>query len=60
MGHKSELIRQRDEELLQVKQHIRAAARMGATSPLKVMLNQEDPNSVRALLVTLGTLLRHV
>ncbi|NDG92472.1 MAG: hypothetical protein EBY55_04965 [Gammaproteobacteria bacterium] len=45
-GHKSELIRQRDEELLQVKQHIRAAARMGATSPLKVMLNQEDPNSV--------------
>ena len=46
MGHKSELIRQRDEELLQVKQHIRAAARMGATSPLKVMLNQEDPNSV--------------
>lgn len=46
MGHKGELIRQRDEELLQVKQHIRAAARMGATSPLKVMLNQEDPNSV--------------
>ena len=46
MGHKRELIRQRDEELLQVKQHIRAAARMGATSPLKVMLNQEDPNSV--------------
>jgi len=46
MGHKDELIRQRDEELLQVKQHIRAAARMGATSPLKVMLNQEDPNSV--------------
>ena len=46
MGHKSELIRQRDEELFQVKQHIRAAARMGATSPLKVMLNQEDPNSV--------------
>ena len=45
-GHKSELMRQRDEELLQVKQHIRAAARMGATSPLKVMLNQEDPNSV--------------
>jgi septal ring factor EnvC (AmiA/AmiB activator) len=45
-GHKSELTRQRDEELLQVKQHIRAAARMGATSPLKVMLNQEDPNSV--------------
>ncbi len=45
-GHKSELIRQRDNELLQVKQHIRAAARMGATSPLKVMLNQEDPNSV--------------
>ena len=45
-GHKSELIRQRDDELLQVKQHIRAAARMGATSPLKVMLNQEDPNSV--------------
>ena len=28
MGHKGELIRQRDEELLQVKQHIRAAARM--------------------------------
>ena len=46
MGHKGELIRQRDEEMLQVKQHIRAAARMGATSPLKVMLNQEDPNSV--------------
>ena len=46
MDHKSELIRKRDEELLQVKQHIRAAARMGATSPLKVMLNQEDPNSV--------------
>ena len=46
MGHRDELIRQRDEELLQVKQHIRAAARMGATSPLKVMLNQEDPNSV--------------
>lgn len=46
LGHKNELIRQRDEELLQVKQHIRAAARMGATSPLKVMLNQEDPNSV--------------
>ena len=46
MGHKGELIRQRDEEILQVKQHIRAAARMGATSPLKVMLNQEDPNSV--------------
>ena len=46
MGHKGELIRQRDEELLQVKQHIRAAARIGATSPLKVMLNQEDPNSV--------------
>ena len=46
MGHKGELIRQHDEELLQVKQHIRAAARMGATSPLKVMLNQEDPNSV--------------
>ena len=46
MGHKSELIQQRDEEMLQVKQHIRAAARMGATSPLKVMLNQEDPNSV--------------
>ncbi len=45
-GHKSELTRQRDDELLQVKQHIRAAARMGATSPLKVMLNQEDPNSV--------------
>lgn len=45
-GHKSELTRQRDEELLRVKQHIRAAARMGATSPLKVMLNQEDPNSV--------------
>ncbi len=45
-GHKSELTRQRDNELLQVKQHIRAAARMGATSPLKVMLNQEDPNSV--------------
>ena len=46
MGHKGELIQQRDEEMLQVKQHIRAAARMGATSPLKVMLNQEDPNSV--------------
>ena len=46
LGHKNELIRQRDDELLQVKQHIRAAARMGATSPLKVMLNQEDPNSV--------------
>lgn len=46
MGHKGELIRQRDEEMLQVKQHIRAAARMGATSPLKVMLNQEDPNTV--------------
>ncbi len=45
-GHKSELTRQRDNELLKVKQHIRAAARMGATSPLKVMLNQEDPNSV--------------
>ena len=45
-GHKNELRRQRDKELLQVKQHIRAAARMGATSPLKVMLNQEDPNSV--------------
>jgi len=45
-GHKSELTRQCDEELPQVKQHIRAAARMGATSPLKVMLNQEDPNSV--------------
>ena len=46
MGHKGELIQQRDEEMLQVKQHIRAAAHMGATSPLKVMLNQEDPNSV--------------
>ena len=46
LDHKNELIRQRDDELLQVKQHIRAAARMGATSPLKVMLNQEDPNSV--------------
>ena len=46
MGHKGELIQQRDEEMLQVKLHIRAAARMGATSPLKVMLNQEDPNSV--------------
>ena len=46
LGHKNELIRQRDDELLQVKQHIRAAARMGATSPLKVMLNQEDPNSI--------------
>jgi septal ring factor EnvC (AmiA/AmiB activator) len=46
LGHKNELIRQRDDELLQVKQHIRAAARMGATSPLKVMLNQEDPDSI--------------
>ena len=46
IGQKNELIGQRDEELLQVKKHIRAAARMGATSPLKVMLNQEDPNSV--------------
>lgn len=45
-GYKNELIEQRDVQLLDVKQHLRAAARMGATSPLKVMLNQEDPNSV--------------
>jgi septal ring factor EnvC (AmiA/AmiB activator) len=45
-GHKNELIEQRNAQLVDVQHHLRAAARMGATSPLKVMLNQEDPNSV--------------
>jgi septal ring factor EnvC (AmiA/AmiB activator) len=47
--HQSELVDQKLAKEKLVKQHLRAAARLGQRGLLKVLLNQEDPNQIARL-----------